>query len=413
MDEASGDPLDLDGPDPRARALRWYLDHLRTGFRSVTEDEVRARHRSDDPVPPAQRIRSDRAITEGLTQLAFEEALAIAPHEGIARLRDAKGRAWRLRAILHPPEPERLRWAVLTMEPPSGVTIRLAVPADGPALAELERRVPVVDGELRRSYDRGADYFAATAVADGHETLVAELDGALRGMASHVYHPVRADGRTLRITYLRHVRVDPASQGIGVSSSLTGASAELGLSRSDAPWSLTAVSNEAVNKHGMRTLPRPPAVQLRIDVRAAARPGVLPAASSADAGHIAELLEAANGDLELSRPWMAREAEARVAGVGRRYGWDRIALRGGAILGVERTPVVVRTESPSGRSERREVLAFDVAALPGCESELPPLVRAWCARLADEGIDDLLVTVASPRLLTPLAGLATAETRST
>ena len=410
MYEEVGEPLDLAGPDPRARALAWYLGHLRGGFRDATEADVRAHHRSDDPVPPAQRIRSDRALAERLARLAVEGAFALAPHEGIARLRDAGGRLWRLRAFLHPPEPERLRWAVLTMEPPPGVTIRLAVPADGPALAELERRVPVVDGELRRSYDRGPDYFAATAVADEHETLVAEVDGALCGMTSHVYHPVRAAGRSLRVTYLRHARVDPVSQGFGVSSALTGASAELGLSRSDAPWSLTAASNEAVQKHGFRVLARAPAVQMRIDVRAAARPGPLPAAS-ADGRHIAELLETASGDLELSRPWVAREIEARVTGVGPRYGWDRIALGDGAIVGVERTPIVVRSEGPGGRSERRQVLAFDVAARPGHESELAQLVRAWCARLADEGVDDLVVTVASPRLLAPLAELAASETR--
>jgi hypothetical protein len=97
--------------------------------------------------------------------------------------------------------------------------------------------------------------------------------------------------------------------------------------------------------------------------------------------------------------------------VGVRYGWDRVALRDGAILGVERTPIVVRSEGPEGRSERRQLLAFDVAALPGREHELAPLVRAWCTRLADEGVDDLLVTVASPRLLAPLAQLAASETR--
>lgn len=40
------------------------------------------------------------------------------------------------------------------------------------------------------------------------------------------------------------------------------------------------------------------------------------------------------------------------------------------------------------------MLSFDLAALLGREHELPSLVHAWCARLADEGVDDLLVTVA-------------------
>ena len=230
-------------------------------------------------------------------------------------------------------------------------------------------------------------------------------------MTSQVYHAASADGRVLRLCYVRHPRVDPGSQGGGVFSSLNGASAEIGISRSDAPWSLTAVSNANVDRRGFRTMPRSPAVQLRIDARRVARPGPLPAASAADCEHIATLSASASADLELARPWSARDVEARMTRVGARYGWDRVALCDGALLGVEHTPVVVRTESATGCSERREALAFDLAALPGHEAELTPLVCAWCARLADEGIDDLLVTVASPRLLAPLASLAASETR--
>jgi hypothetical protein len=56
-------------------------------------------------------------------------------------------------------------------------------------------------------------------------------------------------------------------------------------------------------------------------------------------------------------------------------------------------------------------VAFDVAALPGDESQIIDLVHAWCSRLADEGIDDLLITVSSPalrRVLEPLASRSTA-----
>jgi hypothetical protein len=172
-----------------------------------------------------------------------------------------------------------------------------------------------------------------------------------------------------------------------------------------------ALGNENVERRGMRNVARSPASQLRIDTKAAARSGPLPHASSADAERIATLLELASTDLELSRAWTTSAVEARVTGVGRRYGWDRIAIGGGALVSVERTPVLVRTDGPQGSSERREALAFDVAALPGREGELPGLVGAWCARLAEEGIDDLLVTVASPRLVAPLAELAASEAR--
>lgn len=40
------------------------------------------------------------------------------------------------------------------------------------------------------------------------------------------------------------------------------------------------------------------------------------------------------------------------------------------------------------------------------EPLLPRLLRAWCARLADEGIDDLLLTLAHQPLIDALAPFA-------
>jgi len=407
MHQTTDQVLELSGPDPRARALRWYLGHLRTGWQNAGEDDVRRAYRSDDPVPPAQRLRFAGDLAARVPALDLDGVAAIADHQAIARLHDAQGRGWRVRAIMHPPEPERLRWAFLTQEPPPGVVIRSATSADGPALAALERRVPVVDGAFRRTYDRGLDYFTAAAVADEHHEFVAETDGVLSGMASQVHHPTRAAGRLLRVAYARHVRVDPKVQGRGVFSALNGVAAESAIPYCDAPWSLTGMSNDAIDRRGMRNVARSPAVQLRVDVRSLSSPMPLPnPPSSADAEAIADFLAQGTRDLELSRPWSANEVCARVEGVGCRYGWDRLAFTGGALLGVERTPVTVKTEGPDGISVRREVLAFDVASVPGCESQIEDLVRAWCARLAEEGIDDLLITVGSPllrQLLEPLA----------
>jgi len=405
--EATGESLDVDGPDPRARALRWYLGHMRRGWRDASEDDVRAAHRSDDAIPPAQRLRFVSDYARRLPPLEIDEIVAVSLHEGMARLHDEKGRRYRLRVLMHPPEPDRLRHAVLTQEPPSGTAIRLATPADGPALAELQRRVPVVDGAVRRTYDRGADYLVAATVADEQVVLVAEVDGVVCGMASQVYHSARAAGRLLRLAYIRHVRVDPAVQGRGVFSALNGAAAEYAIPHCDAPWSLTAIGNATVDNLGMRNIARSPVAQLRIDVRATARSTPLPPAPGpGEAKEIAAFLEKATGGLELSRPWGAAEVEARVGRVGPRYGWDRLAFAQGALVGIEGTPITVVTEGPEGRSVRREVLAFDLAALPGRERELGELVRAFCARLADESVDDLLVTVACPSLLSPLAELA-------
>jgi GNAT superfamily N-acetyltransferase len=411
MDETTGPALELTGYDPRARALVWYLDHFRRRWHDASEDDVRRAYRSDDPVPPARRLRIDRGLAEKMPPLDLDQVRAVSDHEAIARLRDAQGRGWRVRAIMHPPEPDRLRWAFLTREPPPGVVIRPCTPSEGPALAALERRVPIVDGEVRRVYDRGEDYFAATAVPDEHLVLGAEMEGALVGMYGQVRHPARAAGRLLRVGYLRHLRVDPRARGRGILSALVGASGESAVPHCDAPWSLTGASNDTVDRRGMQDTGRSPAVQLRVDARAAAtRIGLPSPPGPADAEAIAAFLDRSIGALELTRPWTPEDVSARVETVGLRYGWDRLAFTGEALLGVERTPVAVETQSPAGTSIRRRVLAFDVAALPGCESQLEGLVRAWCSRLAEEGIDDLLIMVSSPtlrRVLEPIASQVT------
>ncbi len=406
MHETPGERLDLAGPDPRARTLRWYLGHLRSGWRDVTEEELRRSYRSDDPVAPGQRIRIMKALAANTSGLEVLEAVASATHEAVLRLRDDKGRTWRLCVFHHPPEPERLRWEVITQEAGPGVKIRRATPADGRALAELERRVPVVDGEVRRSYDRGDDYLLATDTPYEEYVLVAEVDGELRGMTSSVAHPARAAGRLLALKYIRHMRVDPSVQKRGVSAALTGAVAEASIPHCDAPWTLTAVHNAAVNRLGFEHVAHGSALQLHIDTRANAAPHALRTALPADAATLASLLERATGHLELARPWNAADVAQRAGGAGRRYGWERIAFSDAALLGVERDGVKVIRESPAGREERREAWACDVAALPGREAELLPLLRAWCARLADEGVDDLLVTLASRSLIEALAPLA-------
>jgi hypothetical protein len=406
MHESTEAALELTGPDPRARALLWYLDHLRSGWQKVSEDEIRRIYRSDDPIEPSQRLAFLRALEKNLAGIEVVGAVSRGPLVAVLRLRDDRGRPWRVCGIFHRPEPERLRWAVLTQEAGPGVRIRRATPADGKALAELERRVPVVDGEMRRSYDRGDDYLLATDTPYQEFVHVAEVDGELRGMSCGVRHPARAAGRSLALQYNRHLRIDPAVRKRGVFSALSGVGAEAAIPHCDAPWSLTTIANAAVNRLGFEHVAHASAFQLRIDTRAHAVPAALRTARPEDAAALATLFERSTGALELSRGWTAADASERMTGAGHRYGWERIAFSEAAALGVERGGVRVVTESPAGREERREVLACDVAALPGREAELVPLVRAWCARLADEGIDDLLVTLAHRPLLDALAPLA-------
>jgi hypothetical protein len=205
--------------------------------------------------------------------------------------------------------------------------------------------------------------------------------------------------------------VDPTQQGGGVFSSLNGAIAEAAVPLCDAPWSLVAVSNESMNQRLVQHLDHSPAVQLRIDAREHADPSArLPLATRGDADGISELSNRANGGLELSRTRTADDVVARAESVGPRYGWSRISFSDGALLGVDGLPVKVETRTPEQTEVRREAYACDLAVIEGHEHELLDLVRAWCTRLLDEGIDDLVITAASPLLRRHLEPLASYRT---
>jgi hypothetical protein len=90
------------------------------------------------------------------------------------------------------------------------------------------------------------------------------------------------------------------------------------------------------------------------------------------------------------------------------YSPDRLRGSGGAVVGVGVQPIVVRrtgTESSSG--SRHEAVAFDIGMAPRGERALDAVVRGWCARLAGEGIERLVLACgsASPvrEVIAPLA----------
>ena len=63
---------------------------------------------------------------------------------------------------------------------------------------------------------------------------------------------------------------------------------------------------------------------------------------------------------------------------------------------MENDSLKVITESKNGRTESRRALVLDYGFLPGAESELEALLRAWCARLAAEKIDTLSIFTSEP-----------------
>lgn len=96
--------------------------------------------------------------------------------------------------------------------PTEDLRLRPAVAEDGERVAEIHlaaRRaaVPLMPALVHRD-DDVAEHVAATLVADGLETWVAEGDGGVVGYA------------TLTPTWLEALYVDPAHQGAGAGSAL-------------------------------------------------------------------------------------------------------------------------------------------------------------------------------------------------
>jgi hypothetical protein len=92
-------------------------------------------------------------------------------------------------------------------------------------------------------------------------------------------------------------------------------------------------------------------------------------------------------------PYTADSLAARLQRAPELYTWRNLWMTDGALVGVwpAGDSLKVITESKNGRSESRRGLVLDYGFLPGAESELEALLRAWCARLAEEKIEMLSI----------------------
>ena len=92
----------------------------------------------------------------------------------------------------------------------SFATLRLATPADDPALRHLLRENPI-PGAISLSYEREPDYFRAAA-ADGilSQTIVGieNETGQCRGMGTRVVQPMYVNGMVQSVGYMSHLRMD-------------------------------------------------------------------------------------------------------------------------------------------------------------------------------------------------------------
>jgi hypothetical protein len=75
------------------------------------------------------------------------------------------------------------------------------------------------------------------------------------------------------------------------------------------------------------------------------------------------------------------------------YGWERVWLSEGAVLGVWPAGEAQRSVTQTGgvRHVTNPAIVLDYAYSPGAEAAFEALIRAWCGWLAPRGMDALML----------------------
>ena len=375
---------------PVGRRLAFFLARLRDAGVELTDEGVAQEWVSEPPAPPAPVRR--------MTFVHFSNMLGPFTVRGyeqprddfaVALVADARGRAWRVWIQLEAGPQRRIQMGMPTLAAPPGIVLRPAVPGDAIALRALERRCPIVMGDVRVTYDRGDDYFAGARLVGDSYPMVAERDGKLVAVHCVLTNPLRVAGLVCQGTYLHHTRILPEAQGGGLFSALQGAELERHAARTQTIYSYVAVGNEAA----LRAVPVPQwssrPERLVIDCQAQAGPAHGRPATPADAARVVALVNAAHDREELFVPYTAARLAERVGREPAAYGWSHLRLGERAVVGVWPAELRVLREAPDGREESVRALVLDTGFEPGAEAELVALLRAWCAALAARGFTHL------------------------
>jgi hypothetical protein len=387
---------------PAGRQLDWILQ--RVAGESVTAED-RARF------APGVLPEEDGALLELFGRLAarfghFEVASVETRSEFAvsAVLLTSDDKRWRISCQVEEAEPHRIAafdWErVLDFD----VVVREATEADASALAEIERRCPLVLGDSSVTIDRGDDYFAFARLMEDVTVAFGLIDGEPAGINCGAVHTARIDGVDQRIMVAIHTRILPEHQRKGLWGALSGLLAEkyprsAGVTGSCGYGSVDNVAIQRGFAH-VREKWDPGPVRAQLDCAALSEPDFGRTATPADAPRIVEILNACHGDEEMYTPYTVESLSARLERAPAQYSWNRVRLSENAIVGVWPAGDTVRviTETAGKRVESQRGVVLDYGFLPGksgadCpgEAELRGLLRGWCTWLAKRGMDKLAI----------------------
>jgi len=279
----------------------------------------------------------------------------------------------------------------------SRVVIREATEADGPILADLERRAPLmVESGGSFTIDRGTDYFAAARLMEEVTVLLAEVDGVPAGVYCGARHQVRLAGVDRSVLYIHHARILPEYQRHGLGRAFGARLQGKYRDRVDTSYWYIAPGNApsqayargAANKWSFGPL------WATLDTFAVAGPPAGRPATPADAERIAAVLNAYHEGEEMFLPYTAQSLSDRLSRDPAQYGWDNLWLTDDAVVGVwpEGRSIATRfTDAEGNATESRGAAVLDYGFAAGGEEQLEALIRAWCRGLGRSGMSELTV----------------------
>ena len=388
------DPLDALSPRV-AETVRWALEKIAADT-TTADDASLARFvapnwRTPSRVPgglnfPKNQIGSFAARK---VRIADDGCLEV---EAVGR----KERVWLIR--LHLDGEERIINFAVTRPLSDGFSLRPAVGADWPALAELEHASPTItaSGKSTSLYrgDALADHFA---LQHEYSLWVAEHEDRLVGARAFPIREVSMAGRNRRYAYSHFARIHPDYQSIGLFQPLNATALESVQASIDGVFAYADPANETIKAAlgGYRVWSvRPFRAELdcaRLAGRAFGRQ-----AEPADAARIVELVNACHRREGFFAPYTTATLSERLSHGGV-YSWRNLQLSDAAVVGVwlcgER-----RTVADGQRKEKLvRGLLLDYGFLPDRGADdLEALIRHWCTAAREAGITHLSIFSSPP-----------------
>ncbi len=386
---------------PAGRQLTWYLEVMNSDMADLTIDEVN-QHQATPAEATIEELRAAWAGWAGrvgrteITKLTRDDE-----HDIAVELQTDKNTRYRLILGVEPEPPHRIQTLDWQRLYDFTVVVREATDADGPALAEIERRAPIEVGDSRVTFDRSADYLAAARLMEDATVVMAEVDGEPAAVEWGALHHTRIGGQDYRLVNFIHLRVAVEHQRKGLWGALVRKLNEAYPAEvaADGDYACAAQDNHAI-QHAFAGRPRWRVGPVRALVRAQPNEDapVGRAATPDDAERIVELLNTTHGREAMFLPYTAEALRARVERAPDLYTWQHLRLTENAVVGVWPSGAQIRVlrETDGQTSETRHGLVLDYGYAPGAEAEFEALLAFWGAWLAAHKHTHLSIFTSEP-----------------